>query len=284
MDFDIEAYKSRVRRLQWDDLDLDAFSDLPLDAPALRCLRYMHDVEFHTACYLRELLVSRAHADPEVTAFLSCWVYEEMWHGEAIAAVLTAHHEPAGTARVAHMRGRLGWSERLRPAAMMAGSALTGDDFVAVQMAWGAINELTTQAGYSQLARRAGHPVLSALLRRIMRQEGLHIDFYTSQARRRLGASRRARTLARVALRRWWAPVGSGVMPRQETAHLAVHLFGRPEDRAVARRVDGHIDRLPGLQGLHLLEGSLHRLGGQRVDAIAPPTFERAGLLSATLR
>ena len=34
-----------------------------------------------------------AHRDPEVTAFLACWVFEELWHGDAIAAVLEAHGE-----------------------------------------------------------------------------------------------------------------------------------------------------------------------------------------------
>ena len=42
----------------------------------------------------------------------------------------------------------------------------------------------TTQAGYAQLARLSGHPVLSEVLGRIMRQEGRHIDFYASQAER----------------------------------------------------------------------------------------------------
>ena len=44
------------------------------------------------------------------------------------------------------------------------------------------------------------HPVLTELLRRIMRQEGRHIDFYASQATTRLGASRAAQRLTRLAL------------------------------------------------------------------------------------
>jgi len=50
----------------------------------------MPDVEHHTACYLRDLLVTRAHRDPTMTTFLTCWAYEELWHGEAIARVLAA--------------------------------------------------------------------------------------------------------------------------------------------------------------------------------------------------
>src|SRR5919106_1360358 len=144
--FDITDYKRRAERLRWDDLDFASFTDRPLDDATLRCIEYMHDVELHTICYLRDLLVTPAHADPEVTAFLSCWAYEEMWHG----------------------------------------SALVGERIVALHMTWGAVNEWTTQAGYLRLAQRAKHPVLTELTRRIARQEGRHIDFYVSEARRRL--------------------------------------------------------------------------------------------------
>lgn len=272
MDFSIEAYKGRVERLRWEDLDLaSAFAARPLDEASLRCLRYMHDVEHHTVCYLRDLLVGPAHGDAEVTTFLSMWVFEELWHGEALGAVLAAHGERSGQTRVEALRRALPWRERLRPVAMMLGGGLFGDDLTAVHMAWGAVNEWTTQAGYAQLARRAGHPVLSELLRRIMRQEGRHIDFYASQAERRLAASGRARRLARAALRRVWSPVGAGVMPAAELRHLATHLMGGDDGRQVAARIDRRVDRLPGLAGLHLLEGSIGSLQDGGRWAPAPP-------------
>ena len=52
------------------------------------CLHYMMDIETHTVIYLRDLLATRASHDPHVTAFLSCWVYEELWHGEAFSDFL----------------------------------------------------------------------------------------------------------------------------------------------------------------------------------------------------
>jgi hypothetical protein len=265
MEFDIESYKARTDRLRWDDLDLSVFGHQRLDEGTLRCLRFMHDVEYHTVCYLRDLLVSPAHSDPEVTSFLSFWVFEEFWHGEALAAVLAAHGELAGRVRIDAMRQRLGLAERFRPLAMMIGSVLAGRDFVAVHMAWGAVNEWTTQAGYAQVVRKAGHPTLSELLRRIMRQEGRHIDFYASQAESRLAGSARARRLTRFALRKLWAPVGSGVMPAAETRHLATHLFGDEVGMNAARRIDRRIDRLPGLAGLGLLEASVRELAGANV-------------------
>lgn len=58
----------------------------------------MHDVEHHTSCYLRNLLNTRAHHDPDVTTFLTLWNFEEHWHGEALGRVLAAHGEAAGSA------------------------------------------------------------------------------------------------------------------------------------------------------------------------------------------
>jgi hypothetical protein len=254
VDFDIADYKERTARLEWDDLPLaQAFADQPLSPDVLRCIRYMHDVEFHTVCYLRDLLLTPAHADPTVTAFLSFWVFEEFWHGEALAAVLRAHGEPAGDERVAGVRSGLGRADKVRPLLMTLASAVAGPDFTAVHMTWGAVNEWTTQAGYAALSRRADHPVLTELLRRIMKQEGRHIDFYASQAEARLARSGKARRMVRFALRKLWRPVGSGVMPAAETRFLIDTLFGDEAGRTAVARIDRRIDRLPGLAGLDLV-------------------------------
>jgi hypothetical protein len=141
----------------------------------------------------------------------------------------------------------------------MAAGGILGEDFIALHMTWGAINEWTTQAGYARLSRLAGHPVLSELLGRIMRQEGRHIDFYASQAERRLSERPRAQRITRFALARLWHPVGSGVMPPEETRFLARHLFGGDQGLATAQRIDRRIARLPGLFGLHLLEDEVGR-------------------------
>jgi hypothetical protein len=148
---------------------------------------------------------------------------------------------------------------------MALGGWIGGTDFTAVHMTWGAINEWTTQAGYSQLSQRADHPVLSSLLKRIMRQEGRHIDFYATEAADRLAASTRAQRLTRMALRRFWAPVGSGVMAEDEVGFLAGYLMGDEVGREAARRIDRQIDRLPGLASLNLVE----RATASRIEGCA---------------
>jgi hypothetical protein len=109
--------------------------------------------------------------------------------------------------------------------------------------------------------------VLTELLRRIMRQEGRHIDFYAGEARRRLAGSPRAQQVTRFALRHWWEPVGAGVVPAGEVRFLSAHLFGDGEGVEVARRIDRQVDRLPGLSGLHLLEASISRAPARRAAA-----------------
>jgi hypothetical protein len=254
--FDIDTYRRTATPVEYRDLDYAAFATRPLSAGALRCLRYMCDIESHTICYLRDLLVTPSHADPEVTTFLTMWAYEEYWHGEALAAVLDAHGIATGDAHIRAVRTRLGWRDRLAPIRQAVAANLVGTDFVAVHMTFGAINEWSTHAGYVRLSALEDHPVLTELLARIMRQETRHVAFYATQARDRLARSPRARRLTRFALRRFWSPVGASVMPRAETRHLLHFLLGEGAGRQLLGRIDEKIDKLPGLAGLRLMAGA----------------------------
>src|SRR5207244_1953818 len=152
----------------------------PLSDGDIMCLHYMMDIETHTIIYLRDLLATRAAQEPHVTAFLACWVYEELWHGEAFSDFLRAYGievpaepklpdgstpMPTRPRRVKALREQMGVGHQLFMLPSALGSALTRD-FVALHMTWGAINELTTLTGYYQLIRRSEHPVLHQMLRR----------------------------------------------------------------------------------------------------------------------
>ncbi len=101
--------------------------------------------------------------------------------------------------------------------------------------------------------------MLSDLLRRIMRQEGRHIDYYLTRARLELEKGPSAQRTPRLALKTMWKPVGAGVMPDGHTAQLIGTLFGAPEGRIAADRIDRRVDTLPGLHGLGLMDKSLRR-------------------------
>ncbi len=183
-----------------------------------------------------------------------------MWHGEAIGRVLEVHGEEAGAPRIAALRHGRRRRQAASTLSTIASAAFAGRAFIALHMTWGAINEWTTQAGYSRLADTAGHPTLRELLGRIMKQEGGHIDFYASEARRRLGDNPKAQKMTRFALSHWWRPVGSGVMPKPEVGFLVNYLFEGTKGAELLERIDRRVDRLPGQNDLHLLTRAVARL------------------------
>jgi len=236
------------------------------------CLHYMMDIETHTVIYLRDLLATRVTADPQITAFLSCWVYEELWHGEAFSDFLRAYGievpaepklpdgstpMPTRRNRWRDLRVRLGVGNGLGLLPTIAGSMATRD-FAAIHMMWGAVNELTTLTGYHALIRRSSHPELHTLLRKVIRDERRHFAFYRAQAKARMQRSRTARRMVRWVLAHLWTPVGAGVKTEEEVDALALYLFGDgPEGRDQIREIDQTIAGVPGLEGMHLLEDYL---------------------------
>jgi hypothetical protein len=246
LDLDLRLARSRpldLDGIRWDDVPAH-----PLPREAVRTLRYMQDVESHTIIYLRTLLSTRAVDDPEVATFLACWFHEETAHGRALARFLDAAGHPV----VPRPRSRMSPGQWLEARATGV-VARAWRDFVGVHMAWGAINELTTLVGYRRLAALARHPVLDDLLGRIVRDESRHFAFYFEQAARWLTRPRAAR-VARFLVDRFWAPVGSGVQPAVETRFLARYLLAGDAGRRAARKVDETIRRLPGFDGVALLE------------------------------
>lgn len=274
MAFDIDKYTENSTAVGWDDLDFDDFERNPLPESTLRTLRYMCDVEYHTVCYLRDLLTTPSHKEPEIGAFMTMWNREEFWHGEALAAVLAKHGITVDFDELKATRIKLGWKDRLDPIKQSMMGGLVGHDFVAVHMAWGAANEWSANAAYLRLAKQEGNPVLAPLLKRIAAQETKHVAFYASQARDRLAASKKARVIARFALRKFWAPVGSGISSDEEVTHVMGALFSGAEGRKLIQDVDSHIAKMPGLEGLTIVETALDRRGISAFDPEPEPVRE----------
>ncbi|ROR73019.1 ferritin-like domain-containing protein [Bogoriella caseilytica] len=257
MAFDINRYAEESEALRYEDLDFDSFATDPLPPDILRTLHYMCDIEFHTVCYLRDMLVTPSRKDGEVSTFMTIWNREEFWHGEALAEVLARHGIAIGFDQVKARRIKLGWRDRLSPVRQSVLSNVMGKDFIAVHMTWGALNEWSTAAGYRRLATLSDHPVLTTLVRRIAAQETKHIAFYATQARARLADNPKAQRLVRLALRTAWQPVGSGVSSEEDVQFVLSHLFSGPEGRKEIDAIDRHLSKLPGLAGLRLVADAL---------------------------
>ena len=91
MSFSIERYKEESKKVDVTGMAWDDVTRYPLSKGDLFCLHYMMDIENHVPLYLSHLLVTRACMDPILTAFLACWNYEELWHGENIGRLLNLY-------------------------------------------------------------------------------------------------------------------------------------------------------------------------------------------------
>jgi rubrerythrin len=273
-EFDLSKYLRASRKLDLEGVDFDAVPRHPLSHAEVRVLTYMMDIETHTVIYLRDLLTTPAAYDPEITSFLSLWVYEEFWHGEALGQFLRAAGERFSPDRPARIRRAAGLRDVLGTVSTMAAARAVGD-FVAVHMTWGAMNELSTLNGYQRVVATTGHPVLRQLLGRIIKDERRHYAFYYNQARLRLEGKPRAQRLVRWALGRLWEPVGSGVRPQHETDFVVTRLFGGEDGTRSLREMEAELSKLPGLGGMRLMRRALdragRRIGGEQVE-------RRAGL------
>jgi len=221
MSFSIERYKEESKKVDITGIEWDSVPAYPLSKGDLFCLHYMMDIENHVPLYLSHLLVTRACMDPILTAFLACWNYEELWHGENIGRLLNLYGIEFDTQeRIAKVRANLGFQNSVSILSTMAGSWLF-KDFSAVYLTIGAINELSTLTGYGALIRKSGHPVLKDLLSRIIKDERRHYAFYFNSAKEWLGGNERAQKLDRWMLDRVWVPAGQGVKRQEEVDALA---------------------------------------------------------------
>jgi rubrerythrin len=289
-EFDLDKYLRVSKKVDLSGVAWGRIAEHPLAVDEARCLAYMMDIESHTVIFMRDLLATRAAFEPDVTAFLSCWAYEELWHGEAFSRFLgeagfrlAPDDEPVRRdtpyptrrARNAWIRRKIGAKGYFSHLATL-GAAAVFRDFVALHMTWGALNELTTLYGYHRLIAKTEHPVLVEMLQRIIKDERRHFAFYRSQARLRLARSRQARSVTRWAMEHLWAPVGTGVRPQHETDVVIAHLFGDEAGQAAAEEMDAIMRELPGLAGTHLCRSALdaaisRRDGAEERGRIATP-------------
>ena len=258
MSFSIERYKEESKKLDITGVAWEEVTANHLSKGDLFCLHYMMDIENHVPLYLSHLLVTRACMDPILTAFLACWNYEELWHGENIGRFLSLYGiEFDAQDRIANVRANLGFQNSVSLMSTMAGSWLL-KDFSAVYLTIGAINELATLTGYGALIRKSGHPVLKDLLGRIIKDERRHFSFYFNSAKEWLTGNEKAQRIDRWMLNRVWVPVGQGVKKLEEVDALALHLFDDEQGEEELLNLDEKIGKLPGLSGVKLMSKALY--------------------------
>ncbi len=159
----IEKFQEQGGRLKTDDIDFDSFRAQPLDEHVLRCIGYMHDIEYHTVLYTRELADDAGLEGPAVHRLPDAVELRGVlaWPGA---------RPGAGDARSPGARPAAEGDAQLEPRGLVYspfvfwGLGHLIRRFPAVHMTWGAINEWTANAAYNRLAKIADHPTLAELL------------------------------------------------------------------------------------------------------------------------
>ncbi len=236
-----------LTRYDWREASLD-----PLSIEERYQLTYATQVEWATEGTFASLDIAR---DPIVKRFIRVWLEQERAHAQILGRLLdecAAPVSPLHTSqrqRFAAQRGRL-----VNALAVRA----IGDDFYAVHMSWGAINELTTLRFYSLIRERTQHRLLREILRDLIKQEAQHFAFYYTSAQERLVDNPRGQRLVRWVLGHLWTPVGVGLRTREDVDRNTEQLFvGEPAEVA---QIDAVIGRIPGLADLNLMRRNIERL------------------------
>jgi hypothetical protein len=246
LQFDVEKYIRNSKKVDIGDIDLSQASQYPVTDDEVRALTYMCDIESHTIVYLRAILNTCAIEDSQTTSFLSCWAYEEYFHGHTIRQFLDAIGAPMSSTRMLEVQKASSFTEWLKE----LGSSILcrfSRHFHGAYLTYGAISELSTLEGYGVMARRTKNPILAEIVRRLAKDERRHFSFYYNKARLEM-QSRNAQRLTNFVIRHFWLPVGGGVKSDSEVSWILSFILGDPDGAEIASRIDETIAKLPGLQ------------------------------------
>jgi hypothetical protein len=261
MKSDIEKYISVSAKVDTSDIDWDEAKEAGLTEDEKFLLTYFSDVENQTIRYLKVLLGMKIAFTPSVAAFLTTWSYEEYFHGYELGRLMAVCGSPLAEDRRETVVRKARFNERLEAALAPLLSHIFSNQFPAVYLSFGAIQEMTTLRGYEFLHRYTRNPVLKTLCDRIARQERRHFAWYFNHARELLLGSNGSRILARKLLEFNWVPVGAGIKSHEEVKRLFTTLFPRESARDIVREIDAKMGTLPGLEGIKLMEPYFERMG-----------------------
>lgn len=244
MAFAIDKFLELSKAVITTDLNWSYIQEVGVTDDEARALRYMSDVESHTIIFLRDLLHGHTARDREITAFLSCWVYEETQHGYALDKFLSACGRPREANRFEQVIKDAGFKEQVE-AFFTVNLAKATPHFAATHMGWGAIQEMMAASAYTQLAYYTRNRELSKLLLRLAKDERRHQAFYYYQAEKRLQHPF-ALAMAATAMKLFWSPVGLGVGETRGLEFIACLLFDDERGQEELRLMDRKFSKLPG--------------------------------------
>jgi rubrerythrin len=249
---DIAQHIAVSCRVDIEDLDWELCRKVGLTQREVETLEFFADIESQTVYYFLEVAKLQVARDPELLTFLTMWNYEEYFHSHAITRLMLECGVKVGSAtdRSTEVRAGARLKAKLEDFVQSMMAKLVPQRFVALWMFWGALQECLTTQAYEEVIRSTQNPVLAEMFRRIAKQERRHFAYYFGQARERLLDNKQNQRFCRAIVKRFYAPVGSGVKSEAEAARIVAQLF--PGDRIfeVMSYIERRIGQLPGMTGL----------------------------------
>ena len=246
--------------LAMDAYDWTRAARQPLSVEEVFQVTYAAQVEWATEGTFESLDITE---NPLVKRFLRTWLAQEVVHGELLSRFL---RECGHAARPLHETTRQRFAARRGRWVNRLAHRLVGEDFFAVHMTWGAVNELMTLRFYAIMREGTRNVLLRDVLRDLIAQEVLHYRFYRAMAMEHLRDNARAQRLVRWSLRHLWSPVGSGLRGHADGDRLVLGLVANRPDAVV--RLDETLERVPGLARLGLMAREVER-ARQRASCIS---------------
>lgn len=238
--------KEFIDGINWKDV-----KNYPLNEKLIPILFYMRDVETLTEVYYEELRRTPTGRDPVIRQFMERWGVEELTHGELLNRFLNEAGIPTEEKWQSQVRKNLTTSYTVNNYLISFMTNLVGRRFTATHMTYGAIHEMSTAQAYRRMSALANHPVLTQILKGIIREESAHAQFYRSVARIELKSSPIARKIARYVVRNFYIPVGSGAKSEEDTIYTISTLFhGREGTEWIDKNVTQRLQKLPGFDGI----------------------------------
>ena len=251
----LDWYERQPRALTNDFISAIAWDDVrrhPIDKRFIPVLIYMRDVEALTDMYYAEMRRTPTGRDPVISKFMERWGIEELAHAEVLNRFLGEFGVLVDPDWKSTLRRSVSRKYRFNTYLINSLTNLVGSKFTATHMTFGAIHEMTTAQGYRRMMDLANHPVLTSILKAIVREESAHTQFHWRVARLELDRNATARRIARQVIQHFWYPVGQGSKPKQDTEYLVSTLFGGHDGmRVFDKTITQRVQRLPGFAGVN---------------------------------
>jgi hypothetical protein len=247
LDLALSEYLTKWGPLQWRS---DITRPVELDPVLASALRALSTIEHDSLVIHDKIRAAGVLRDPAIREFSLCWLAEEAEHARALAYLAVAYGDGRPPARRSDLRPRLRQTLAWPTIGVMRA---LGTRAIGAYGALGMAQEFVALSTYSYLSRRGNGQPGSRTLTEMARQESRHMRFYRSVAEEYL-PQRGAQGFARSALLKLWRPPGFDALGTEAWLDAFQPLLADDSYVDAVRGLDRLMDKLPGLQGLNLVD------------------------------